>query len=207
MFNMKELNIINKILTMILVSIVIFVTDNDMLIYILSSVGILYCINSKKMVLVLLFAISIVGGLINISFDFIEINKVYDLILIVGFNFLMISTFTIVQKRYIFDKTIYRFKDYKKTKKHFKNCYYDNCLKNNKDQVSKYNSLINNKYLNRQAVLKTKQDLNDIYLLNKLRFYQVYNKKRALFPDKWKKYDTLYLLILLTLFSMLIYTS
>lgn len=207
MFDIKDLNIINKILTMILVSIIILITDNDMLVYILASVGIFCCISSKKMVLMLLFIISIVGRFVNISLDIVEIDKVYDLILIIGIMSLIISTFTIVQRRYIFDKTIYRLKDYKKTRKHFKKCYYDRCLKNNIEKVSKYNNLINNKCLNKQAIIKTKQDLGDIYLLNKLRFYQMYNKKRALFPDQWRKYDTLYLLMLITLFIMLIYTS
>lgn len=207
MFNMRELNIINKILTMILVSIVIFVTNNDMLVYIVSSIGIIYCVNSKKLVLVLFFVISIVGKVADISLDLIELDKVFDLILVIGFNLLVMDTFTIVQKRYVFDKTFYRLKDYKKTKKHFESCYYNSCLKSNKDQISKYSTLINNKYLNKQALLKTKQDLNDIYLLNKLRFYQIYDKKRSLFPDKWMKNDTLYLLIMLTLFSMIIYTS
>lgn len=194
---MKELNLINKLLTIIFVSLALLLIDNDMVFLVLSSIGILYCLYSKKIMPLILFVISVVGY--NIWNPF---NLLYDFLLILGFIILVDSTFSIEQRQYVFDKTMYRLKSFKRTKKHLKKCYYNQCLSNNMAKMEKYNSLINSKFLNRQAVLKTNKDLNDMYLLFRLRFYQIYNKKTTLFPDRWKKCDTIYLLVLITVFCM-----
>lgn len=201
---MKELNLINKILTIVLISLGVLLTDNDMVFLILSSIGIIYCLYSKKFILTVLFIISVVGYITDISFSFLNTYKIYDLLLILGFIVLIISTFSICQRRYVFDKTMYRLKKYKKTRKHLKNCYYDECLKRNMDNMAEHNNLMNSKFLNKQAILKTNKDLDDIYLLYKLRFYQIYNKKNPLFPDRWKKNDTIYLLAIITVFCMIL---
>lgn len=194
---MKELNLINKLLTIIFVSLALLLIDNDMVFLVLSSIGILYCLYSKKIMPLILFVISVVGY--NIWNPF---NLIYDFLLILGFIILVDSTFSIEQRQYLFDKTMYRLKSFKRTKKHLKKCYYNQCLSNNMAKMEKYNSLINSNFLNRQVVLKTNKDLNDMYLLFRLRFYQIYNKKTTLFPDRWKKCDTIYLLVLITVFCM-----
>lgn len=201
---MKELNLTNKILTIVLVCLGVLLTNNDMVFLLLSSIGIVYSVSSKRFILLLFFVFSIVVYTININFSFLYIYNICDLLLILSFTALVISTFSISQRQYIFDRTMYRLKSYKKTKKHLKNCYYDECLKRNIDKMDKYNNLVNTKFLNKQAGLKTNKDLDDIYLLYKLRFYQIYNKKNPLFPDRWKKSDTLYLLFIVTMFCMVL---
>lgn len=204
---MKDLNIINKLLTIIFVVVAVFLNDDEMFIYILSSIGIICCINSKNILCFIFFIIPIVVPLSNFEFDLINISKVYDLSLVIGIVVLVINNFTILQRRYIFDNTLYKLKDYKKTKKHFRRCYYEECFNNNLNDTLNYKNITNSKYLNNQAFLKTEQDLKDIYLLNKLRFYQIYNKKHSLFPDRWKKYDTIYLVIIIIIFSMIVCIS
>ena len=201
---MKELNLTNKILTIVLICLGVLLTNNDMVFLLLSSIGIVYSVSSKRFIFLFFFVFSIVVYTININFSFLYIYNICDLLLILSFTALVISTFSISQRQYIFDRTMYRLKSYKKTKKHLKNCYYDDCLKRNIDKMDKYNNLVNTKFLNKQACLKTNKDLDDIYLLYKLRFYQIYNKKNPLFPDRWKKSDTLYLLFIITMFCMVL---
>lgn len=201
---MKNLNLINKILTIILVSIIVLVTGNDMVFLILASTGIIYCLYSRKFVLMFIFILSVVLEVVAVNFDFLRIYKIYDVILILGLIMLIIGNFSLDQRRYLFDRFMYRFKNSKKTKKHLRKCYYAECLSKNLEEVSKYNNLTNSKFLHKQAVLKTTKDLNDIYLLYKLRFYQIYNKKSPLFPDRWTRNDTFYLIVVITIFCMLL---
>lgn len=202
---MKELNIINKILTMVMVTTIIFLSHNDLIIYLISSLGIICSLLSKRISLIFIFTIPVIGTFINIELDLIQIKVMLDFILVIAINKIIIDSFTINQRQYIYEKTLYRFKDYKGTKKHLKRCYYDIKYKENFDSLIKYNGINNNRFLKEQAILKTKNDMKDIYLLYKLRFYQIYNRKKTLFPDRWKKYDTLYLLIIITVFILFLY--
>ena len=200
---MKDLNLINKFLTIIFLGIALYFCNNNILIYLVSIILVTCLFNVRSFMVGILVILLIIGKLFNL--DIINIAKIYYLIMMIGIINLVIKSFTISQKQYIFDNTLYKWKDIKLTRKHIYNCYYDKCFDNNISDIKKNNNISDYRYLYNQVDIKTKRDLSDIYVLNRIRFYQIYNKKRVFFPDKWKKLDTLYLLVMILLFSIILY--
>lgn len=201
---MKDLNIINKLLTIILLGILLYFSYDDIIFYLICCIGIVALINVKKRLWVILFILPIVMIIIEFESNLVSVHNLCALLMIFGFVVVFVSSLTVDERRYVFDKTFYKWKDYKKTRKHLYKCYYDKCFNNNINEVPKYNRLSNYKSLTKQANIKSMNDLDEIYVLNRLRFYQLYSKKRVSFPDKWKKYDTFYLITMVVVCILLL---
>ena len=190
---MKDLNMINKLFTIVLLAILLYFSYDDMVFYLVCCVGIVILIYLKKYMWILLFIIPIIIIITGFDSNLVSVHNLSILLVMAGFIIIFTGVLTIDERRYVFDKTFYKWRDYKKTKKHLYNCYYDKCLDINLNEVHKYNKIKTHKNLIKEAQTKSLNDLEEIFILNKLRFYQLYSKKRTSFPDKWRRYDTIYL--------------
>lgn len=200
---MKDLNLINKILTIVFLGIALYFCNNDIFIYLVSIVLVTCLFNVRSFIMGILGILVIAGKLFNLEMP--NTSRIYYLIIMIGIINLMVKSFTIKQKQYIFDKTLYKWKDMKLTRKHIYNCYYDMTFNNNINAIKKYDHTNSYRFLYNQADIKAKRDLSDIYILNRIRFYQIYNKKRVFFPDKWRKTDTVYLIAMILMLFIILY--
>ena len=201
---MKELNIINKLLTLILIGISLYFCSSDIYIYVLCCIGAICCLNYRCLYGLIFFIFPIIGVITGLNIDYFDVDRLYYLSIMVGELIIVVKSLTKTERRYIFDKTMYKYKDYKKMRKHLNKWYYEDKFEENMKSMQKYNDLSNSKTLVNQAHIKTKNDLEDIYILNRIRFYQLYSTKRAMFPDVWKKYDTIYLLVIVLIFVVIL---
>lgn len=201
---MKNLNIFNKILTIILLSVVLYFNNSDLLSYFVFGILIVCFFNLKKYDLGIIYILILLFKVINIDF-FVNSGKLYYLLMIVGIIVLIVESFTVIEKMYIFDKTLYKSHDMGLNKKHIYNLYYDKLYNKNYKNVEKYINKNNHKHLISQLSIKTKNELEDIYVLNRIRFYGLYNRKKIVFPDTWTRFDTLYLVFIVIISFVIIY--
>lgn len=201
---MKELNIINKLLTIVLIGISLYFCNNDVYIYVLCCIGLICCLNYRCWYGLIFFIFPIIGVISGITIDYFDIGRLYYLSIMIGEVIIVVRSLTEIEKRYIFDKTMYKYKNYKKMRKHLNKWYYKDKFNENMESMRKYNNASNYKLLVSQAHIKTKKDLDDIYILNRIRFYQLYSTKRPMFPDVWRKYDTIYLVAIVLIFVIIL---
>ena len=77
--------------------------------------------------------------------------------------------------------------------------------KNNK-RIVKYlkDPEMYNVFLNRQAKKKTNVEIDNFYLLDRIRFDRFYSKKKSKLTFSWNNYDNVYLAISLILFVLVV---
>ena len=51
------------------------------------------------------------------------------------------------------------------------------------------------KFLKEEALMKTKQELNEIYLFNKLRYFKYYHRKNYVNKAKWQMSDGILIIL------------
>ena len=95
MFDMKNLNIFNKILTIILLSVVLYFNNSDLLSYFVFGILIVCFFNLKKYDLGIIYILILLFKVINIDF-FVNSGKLYYLLMIVGIIILIVEIIFIV---------------------------------------------------------------------------------------------------------------
>ena len=200
---MKDLNIINKILTIVFFGIALYLCNNDILFYLISIILITCLFNTRSFTMGILVVLVITAKIFNINVD--NIDRLYYFILMVSMVSLVLSSLTILQKQYIFDNTLYKWRDMRLTRKYIYNCYHDEYFDKNVNNIKGKYSINNYKHLLNNAELKTNRDLSEVYVLHRIRFYQLYNKKTTFFPDRWKKLDTMYLVVMVLLLLIILF--
>ena len=201
---MKKLSMINKFITVILLGISLYFNSSIMLKYFVFGFIIVCFLNLRCLKLAIFYLIVLLFMFFNINIWF-DSERFYYLVMFIGIIILMFKSLSIMQKRYIFDNTLYKSKDMKLIKKHLYSCYYDDVLDNNIKDIEGVINSDNHKYLTNQINMKTKKDLEDLYVLNRIRFYGLYDRKRTIFPDRWGKVDTLYLGLIIIISFIIIY--
>lgn len=185
---LEDLNIFNKISCFMLLATTIFIGNS---IYFMTLLMLLLFIinvsnfNFKTLIIEILIIISYF--LILYLPIYVYIYKTSLVILLIYF---LISIISNKDRRYILELIFYR--KNKNMKWLIKKLYYNKKKKENILEDSNF-------YLKKQAIERSKYDMNEIYLFSKSRYYKL-NKKRTNFIKlKWSKNDNAALIICLIL--------
>ncbi len=109
--------------------------------------------------------------------------------LIIDYLMLIESSLALVDKRLLYDMFLYR---KKKNKDGIKRYYEENLKDNYRGELSKYkkyNTGIENS-INKEVI---DSSINQLYLIDKMRFDRFYNRKKIIFNKKINYYDKLYI--------------
>lgn len=134
---------------------------------------------------------------------------VLRILLVIVYAFIIESSLLSLEKRYLYDKLLYRNRSSNKIREYVKKYYYDDLLEKNIEsnkRIGKYlsDSSMYNSFLNRQARKKTSVGVDDLYLLDRIRFDRFYNKKKSKLTFSWNNYDNVFLSISLIIFVIVI---
>ena len=130
-------------------------------------------------------------------------------LLVIIYALIIESSLLSLEKRYLYDKLFYRNRTSKKVREYIKKYYYKDILniniENNK-RIEKYlkNDEMYNNFLNRQAKRKTNVEIDNFYLLDRIRFDRFYSKKKSKLTFSWNNYDNFYLAVSLILFVLVV---
>lgn len=212
MFNdnsiLKEVNIINKVICFLLV-LVSLIICNDAIFLLFVDLFLMFVTREDSN----LFKITIVNiffTIISIFFSqFLWISKI--LVLITYFVLLKKVT-KAIELRYVLEYTLYRFKNKRITYRVLYVIYFVKYYKDNlvnlfllKDDYGLTYSFSLIKFIVVKSFYKTKNKLNELMEINKLRFYNYYKNRTYIEKITWESWDVNYMIyhiiiLLLTIF-------
>jgi len=203
----KSLSFYGKLLSFILLVIAMIVIENYNIFLLVSGmVFILSFINKDKkcfFMSLILFLLTYILSFDNITFI------LFRVLLVIVYLLIIESSLLSLEKRYLYDKLFYHNKSSKKIREYMKKYYYkdifNNNINNNK-RIEKY--LVNpnkyDKFLKKQARRKTNIEIDNYYLLDRIRFDRHFSKKKSKLTFSWNNYDNFYIAISLILFVIVI---
>jgi SAM-dependent methyltransferase len=130
-------------------------------------------------------------------------------LLVMVYALIIESSLLSLEKRYLYDKLFYGNRTSKKVREYIKKYYYQDLLNKNireNKRIEKYlkDPEMYNGFLNRQAKKKTNVEIDNFYLLDRIRFDRFYNRKKSKLTFSWSNYDNFYLAISLILFVLVV---
>lgn len=183
-----NINFVNKVISLIIACILFIIIDNIYLLGLYLFVTIIVsCFCQKRIIRCL----SIIELLLFFFLDILIVNVLFRVLLIISVVLLFGCYLKDYEKRYLFNKFAYCGK--KCEKMIFKHIYYNKLL--NKNKTIDY--LDDN-----EKILMTKKNMNELYLLYKIRFYKYYHNRTNFLDISFYKEDVIYLFLLICLFVL-----
>jgi len=203
----KSLCFYGKLVSFILLVIaMIIIKDYNIFLLICGMVFILSFINKKKryfFLCLILFLSTYILKFNDVSF------LVLRILLIIAYALIIESSLLSLEKRYLYDKLFYRNKNSNKIKGYIRKYYYKDLVNSNMEankRIEKY--LVNpdkyKKYLKLQAEKKAYVEIDNLYLLDRIRYDRFFSKKKSRLPFTWNNYDNFYIAVSLFLFVLVV---
>lgn len=203
----KSLSFYGKLVSLILLCIaMVVIRSYNIFLLVCGMVFILSFINKEKkyfIISLVLFLLTYILAFNDISFMLLRIA------LVIVYALIIESSLLSLEKRYLYDKLFYRNKNSKKLRNYIRKYYYKNVLNSNLEANKKVEKYLKNidkykEFLNRQAEKKANLEMDNLYLLDCIRFDRFYNKKKSRLTFSWNNYDNLYIAVSLLLFVLVI---
>lgn len=203
----KSLCFYGKLVSFILLVIAMVIINNyNIFLLVCGMVFILSFINKKKRYFFLCLILFLSTYLIefnNITFIVLRI------LLIIAYALIIESSLLSLEKRYLYDKLFYRNKNSNKIKGYIRKYYYRDLYNNNMESNKRIEKYLDNpdkfkKYLKTQAEKKAYVEIDNLYLLDRIRFDRFFNKKKSRLPFSWNNYDNFYIAVSLFLFVLVV---
>lgn len=203
----KSLSFYGKLVSFILLIIaMIIIKEYNIFLLICGMVFILSFINKKKryfFMCLILFLSTYILNSNDISFIILRI------LLVIMYALIIESSLLSLEKRYLYDKLFYRNKNSNKIKGYIRKYYYRDLLNNNMEDNKRIEKYLDNpdkykKYLKNQAEKKAYVEIDNFYLIDRIRFDRFFNKKKSTLPFSWNNYDNFYIAVSLFLFVLVV---
>lgn len=205
----KNLSFFGKIISFILLVIAMILIKNyNIFLIVCGMIFILSFINRDKKYFIVCFILFLVTFLVPYNDILFIILRV---LLVITYALIILSSLLSLEKRYLYDKFFYRSKSNKKLRGYIKRYYYEDIVNRNissnngiskylnKSELKKYDS-----YLVSQAKKKADIEIDNIYLIDRIRFDHFGKKKKNKLAFTWNSYDNLYMFVSLLLFVIVI---
>ena len=196
-----------KLVSFILLVIAMVIINNyNIFLLVCGMVFILSFINKKKRY----FFLCLILFLSTYLIEFNDITFiVLRILLIIAYALIIESSLLSLEKRYLYDKLFYRNKNSNKIKGYICKYYYRDLYNNNMESNKRIEKYLDNpdkfkKYLKTQAEKKAYVEIDNLYLLDRIRFDRFFNKKKSRLPFSWNNYDNFYIAVSLFLFVLVI---
>lgn len=199
----KSLSFFGKLASFILLVVAMVIIKNyNVFLLICGMIFILSFINKEKKYFIFCFLLFLVTYLMNYDENTFIVLRV---LLVISYALIIESSLLSLEKRYLYDKLFYRNSTSKKLRGYIKKYYYrdlvDKNIENNK-KIAKYLDDPNkyNKYLISQAEKKAEVEIDNLYLIDRIRFDRYFSKKKSRISFSWNNYDNFYICVSLLLF-------
>ena len=203
----KSLCFYGKLVSFILLVIAMVIINNyNIFLLVCGMVFILSFINKKKGY----FFLCLILFLSTYLIEFNDITFiVLRILLIIAYALIIESSLLSLEKRYLYDKLFYRNKNSNKIKGYIRKYYYRDLYNNNMESNKRIEKYLDNpdkfkKYLKTQAEKKAYVEIDNLYLLDRIRFDRFFNKKKSRLPFSWNNYDNFYIAVSLFLFVLVV---
>lgn len=203
----KSLSFYGKLVSFVLLAVAMIVIQNyNIFLLICGMVFIFSFINKDKKY----FFLSLILFLATYILDYNDIIFiVLRVFLVIVYGLIIESSLLSLEKRFLYDKLFYRNSTSKKLKGYIRKYYYKDLLNINIDGNKRIEKYLDNpekykKYLNTQAANKANVEIDNFYLLDRIRYDRFYNRKKSKLPFNWNNYDNFYIAVSLLLFILVI---
>ena len=203
----KSLSFYGKLVSFILLVIaMVIIKSYNIFLLVSGMIFIVSFVNKDKKCFFLslaLFLLTYILEFNNISFI------IFRVLLVLVYALIIESSLLSLEKRFLYDKLFYGNRTSKKVREYIKKYYYKDLLSNNIEsnkRIEKYlkDPEMYDGFLNRQAKKKTNVEIDNFYLLDRIRFDRFYSKKKSRLTFSWNNYDNVYLAISLILFVLVV---
>ena len=203
----RSLSFFGKLVSFILLVVAMVILKNyNVFLLICGMVFILSFINKEKKYFIFCFLLFLATYFVNYN----EVTFIiFKVLLVCSYALIIESSLLSLEKRYLYDKLFYRNSTSKKLRGYMKKYYYkdivDKNIENNK-RIGKYLEDENkyNKYLTSQAEKKAEIEVDNIYLIDRIRFDRFFSKKKSRLSFSWNNYDNVYICVSLLLFVIVL---
>ena len=203
----KSLSFYGKILSFILLLIAMVIIKNyNIFLLICGMVFIVSFINKDRKYFIfcmLLFLATYLTSYNEVSFI------IFRVLLVLSYALIIESSLMSLEKRYLYDLLFYRNSTSKKLRRYMKKYYYHDIVNRNVDNNRKIKKYLDNqnkydKYLMNQAEKKAENEIDNIYLIDRIRFDRFFGSKKKRLALSWNNYDNFYMCISLLLFVLVL---
>lgn len=198
---MFKVNVWSRLFSYIIICICIIIAQNRYELLAFALLSLALSIIFRKTSSIIFSILSMLMCVIYFGYPFLEIfMKIYLLVL---YYCLMKECLSLEDKRYLYEKDAYLLKGRKGSRYYVKKNYYKDIREKNFDlyeDLPGYSK--KEKLLKEEAINKSKQELNEIYLFNKLRYFKYYSRKNSVNKNKWQLAD--FILIVLSICVLII---
>lgn len=203
----KSLSFYGKIVSFVLLVIaMVIIKSYNIFLLVSGMIFIVSFVNKDKKCFLLslaLFLLTYILEFNNISFILLRV------LLVIVYALIIESSLLSLEKRFLYDKLFYSNRTSKKVREYIKKYYYKDILNNNIEsnrRIEKYlkDPEMYDNFLNRQAKKKANVEIDNFYLLDRIRFDRFYSKKKSKLTFSWNNYDNVYLAISLILFVLVV---
>lgn len=203
----RSLSFYGKLVSFILLVIAMVLVNNyNIFLLICGMVFILSFINKDKKY----FVISLILFLCTYIFSFNKIVFiVLKVLLVIVYAMIIESSLLSLEKRYLYDKLFYRNSTSVKLKGYIRKYYYNDLVNSNVEASKRVEKYLDNpekykRFLYNQSCKKANVELDNLYLLDRIRYDRFFSSKKSKLPFNWNNYDNLYIGISLMLFVLVI---
>ena len=203
----KSLSFYGKLLSFILLVVAMVLLRNyNIFLLICGMIFILSFLNKNRLYFLLCLVLFVATYLIPFS----EISfYILKIVLIVLYALIIESSLLSLEKRYLYDILFYRNSTTKQLKKCIKRYYYKDVISSiENDNVSIQKYLFDKdkykNFLKEESKNKAEIELDNLYLIDKLRYDRYYTSKKSKLTFSWNNYDNLYMALSLILFVIVI---
>ncbi len=203
----KSCSFFGKLVSLVLMVIAMVIIKNyNIFLLLCGMIFIVSFINREKKY----FFLSLLLFLVTFWVNYNDITfLILRVVLVIIYALIIESSLLSIEKRYLYDKLFYRSNSNNKLKSYVKKYYYKDLVNKNiednqkiikyLDQPEKYN-----KYLTMQAEKKADALIEDMYLIDRIRFDRFYSHKKSHLAFSWNNYDNFYMFISLILFIIVL---
>lgn len=198
----KSLSFFGKLISfIILVVAMIIIRNYNVFLLICGVVLILGFLNRDKKY----FAFCLVIFLVTFFISYNEIMFIIlRILLVITYGLIIESSLLSIEKRYLYDVLFYWNNNSKKLRGYIKTYYYRDLVDRNIDnnrRLSKYleDDKKYNKYLTNQAEKNAEIEIDNLYLIDRIRFDRFYSQKKNKLTFSWNNFDNLYVCVSLIL--------
>ena len=190
----------------LLVIAMILLKNYNIFLLICGMIFILSFLNKNRLYFLLCLVLFVATYLIPFS----EISfYILKIVLIVLYALIIESSLLSLEKRYLYDILFYRNSTTKQLKKCIKRYYYKDVISSiENDNVSIQKYLFDKdkykNFLKEESKNKAEIELDNLYLIDKLRYDRYYTSKKSKLTFSWNNYDNLYMALSLILFVIVI---
>jgi len=203
----KSLSFYGKLVSFVLLVIaMIIIKSYNIFLLVSGMIFIVSFVNKDKKC----FFLSLALFLLTYILEFNNISFIlFRILLVIIYALIIESSLLSLEKRYLYDKLFYSNKNSKKVREYVKKYYYKDILEKNiyyNKKIEKYlkDPGMYSVFLNRQAKKKTNVEIDNFYLLDRIRFDRFYSRKKSKLTFSWNNYDNFYLAISLILFVLVV---